>query len=130
MNNTIEMKKIAYIYDNLPTGLILLLLLTAIVYFTLKEVSDELFLNVWVGVSVVTTVVRAFTYIYYKKSYINSQNVKKFYRYYAGLIFVSGLIWGFGILVIMPEDLKYQMFLVLLVTGLVMGAVVSNASKP
>ncbi len=67
--------------------------------------------------------------IAYKKIEVNSENLNFYNRLFFLGVFLSGLIWGLGAFAIFPKESEYQMFLILMIGGLISGAAVSLASK-
>ena len=130
LNNFIYIqKKLEYLFESLQSSILGNLAVAIIVFFTLQNVVEDIYLNLWFSMHLLITLLRILLLYFYKNSKIDSNNIDRYYiLFFLGAIF-SGLLWGAGAFLVFPQESEYQMFLILMVSGLISGAAVSFASR-
>jgi len=128
-NRDVGVKQVEYLYSNLVSALLAVLLITVVIFFTFEELVDSNNLAIWTTCSIVVVVLRLLLYAVYKKDKLNVSNVDKYYYlFFIGLL-TSGLIWGATVLYIFPQEKEYQILLLLILGGLSSGSSVSTSSR-
>ena len=128
-NFNYSLQKQKYLFDNLASSLAGNLAVVVLVYFTLQDIISSFNLNIWLTLHVVITFFRVSLLVVYKKIIIDKSNLHYYCRFFFLGVFLSGLLWGLGAFMIFPQESEYQMFLILMIGGLISGAAVSLASK-
>jgi len=125
----IEIKRLDYLFSNLLSGLVAILSLSTIIYFSFRSYIDSTHLNLWFSLNIFLLTLRLLLLLYYKKSVITQKNIKLFYIYFTILAMLSAVLFGLGAVLILPEDVAHQMILLLLIAGLTSGSSISFSSK-
>ena len=128
-NFIIEIKKLDYLYENLLSGLIAILGLTTIIFFTFADLVESQNLNIWLILNILILLLRGFLLTSYKKTKITKENFFWYYSFFFILASLHALLWGSSALLILPKDIEYQMIILLLTAGLISGSAVSLSSK-
>jgi len=128
-NNFIyRLKKLEYLFENLPSAISANLVIVAIIFFTLQNIVDGEYLNLWFGLHILITLLRAVLIFFYKQREINSENINGYYILFFTGVILSALVWGGGAFTIFPKDSEHQMFFILMIGGIISGSTVSLAS--
>ena len=128
-NFEIEVKKLDYLYENLPSGLVGIFTLSLIIYFTFNGLVDSINLNIWFYSNIFLLVLRILLLVSYKKTKITINNYSKYYFIFFILTTITAFLWGVSAFIILPNEVEYQMIIILLLAGLISGSVISLASK-
>lgn len=124
-----RLKKLEYLFENLPSAIAANLMIIAIVFFALQNIVYYKYLNLWFGLHILITACRMLLIFFYKKREISRENINYYYiLFFSGVIF-SAVVWGSGAFTVFPEDSEYQMFFLLMIGGLISGSTISLASK-
>ncbi len=130
LNNFIYIqKKLEYLFGNLLNSVFGNLAIVIIVFYTLQNVVENTYLNIWFSLHILITLLRTLLLYFYKKDKIDKKNMDRYYILFFSGAFFSGLLWGAGAFLIFPQESEYQMFLILMISGLVSGSAVSFASR-
>ena len=130
MNNfDLEAKKLAYIYNNLSNALVALFMVSSLLFYAYYNLVDNGTLSIWYGLNIVLIVLRMKLFFEYKKVGITEENFARFYWGAFVLMALGALLWGAGAFLIFPPDIEYQMIIIILLAGLISGAMISAASK-
>jgi len=125
----LEVKQLDYIYNNVTNALIALFLLSVIIVYTYYDLVNTLYLVSWFLANLFLVVLRFLLYAQYQKTTITLKNYRYFYQSFFILAILGALLWGAGAFFIFPSTIQYQMIIIILIAGLVSGAVISLASK-
>ncbi len=125
----LEVKQLDYIYNNVTNALIALFLLSVIIVYTYYDLVNTLYLVSWFLANLFLVVLRFLLYAQYQKTTITLKNYRYFYQSFFILTTLGALLWGAGAFFIFPSTIQYQMIIIILIAGLVSGAVISLASK-
>lgn len=128
-NFKIEVEKLNYLYDNLLSGVVAVFLLSVIFLYTLSGLVPIFNLSLWFSLNTVLMFVRIFLYFYYKKVLINQDNHSTYYYLFFTLSTINAIIWGGSAFFIFPQEIHYQMIMLLLIGGMTTAASLSFASK-
>ncbi len=125
----IERKKIDYLFTNLPNGLVGLfgiLIFIAIIYYSHVS-SQNLF--IWLSFSVAILLSRVLLLFSYKRTKISAKNIQKYYYSFTLLAGFSALTWGSSAFLIFPQEIEYQLIILLMTAGVISASVITFASK-
>ena len=128
-NFEIESKRIAYLFENLPSANFAIFALSSILFFTFKGTNEGLALYIWYMLNILLVMFRFMLFYVYKKIGISEKNLGIFYKSLFVFVILSALLWGIGIWSILPPEIEYQVLVLLLVGGMASGASASLASK-
>jgi len=124
---SIKLKKLTYLYDNLLGALISALAIAILMYFSIKDAVNIENLNIWLVSIILITLTRLITYKLYNETKINKKNISKQFFIFFILMLISSTIWSLIPLYIFPENIAYQVLLMLMFGGLATGASLSLA---
>ncbi len=127
-NFKLEVAKLDYLYENTQSAIIAIVVLSIVIFFTFQGQTDTTTLYIWLTLNIVTALLRAILLLYYKRVKINMHNIPLFSNLILFFVILSGLLWGVGAIFILPQDIEYQILMLLMVGGLCAGSSVSNAS--
>ncbi len=128
-NFKVELNKLEYLYENTPSAIIGILVLSLVIFFAFKGHTDQTSLDIWLALNIFLSVLRTASLFYYKRTTITLHNLAFFKSIIFIFIVLSGLLWGVGAFYILPSGIEYQILLLLMVGGLCAGSSVSNASN-
>ncbi len=128
-NFKVELNKLDYLYENTPSAIIGILVLSLVIFFAFQGHTNQTSLDIWLTLNIVLSVLRTASLFYYKRTTITLHNLLLFKSMIFIFIVLSGLLWGVGAFYILPSGIEYQILLLLMVGGLCAGSSVSNASS-
>ena len=128
-NFKVELNKLDYLYENTPSAIIGILVLSLVIFFAFKGHTDQRSLDIWLALNIFLSVLRTGSLFYYKRTTITLHNLLLFKSMIFIFIVLSGFLWGVGAFYILPSGIEYQILLLLMVGGLCAGSSVSNASS-
>ncbi len=128
-NFKVEVAKLDYLYENTQSAIISITVLSIVIFFTFRGHADQSALNVWLGLNIALSILRAILLFIYKKTTLNPHNIRFFNSMILLSVVTSALLWGIGAQAILPSDVEYQILMLLMVGGLCAGSSVSNASN-
>jgi signal transduction histidine kinase len=129
-NQVIEVKRVEYLYENLPSALMALFLLLSATYYIYQPYITPFNLNIWYLVGILLIAVRIFSY----KRFIKLASVGDFsqlerrYKEFFILTALTALHLGSGALIVLPKEIEAQIVLLFFIGGLVSGATVTMAT--
>jgi len=125
----IEIQKIESLYNALLSPLLAIFFLSFIIYYSFEGLVIQENLNIWLGLNMLLLMLRVLSYISYRKTKLNSQNVQKFYRSFFILSTMSAILWGSSAFFILPSEVEYRILILLFITGIISGATISLTPK-
>ncbi|MCW8839098.1 MAG: response regulator [Thiovulaceae bacterium] len=125
----IEYKKLAYLYDNLKQSTIGLFGVSTVIFFLFKGEVTDINLNIWYISLTFTVIGRLILYRKYKGISINKVNFTLFKNLFTISVVVSATLWGIIPIMIFPENIIYQIFLVMMLGGMTSAASASLATN-
>ena len=123
--NNIEIKKIESLYEDMLSPVVTVFLLSIIIYYNFNGLVPQENLNIWLGLSLIVSLLRLFSYVSYRRVKLSSLNMSKYYKYFFILSFLSALLWGSSAFFILPNAMEYRILILLFIAGIVSGATVS-----
>lgn len=118
-----------YLYNNLPVNVGTSGILATMLYFELVKYIDKLELTVWYGAIMMVLAIRMGLLFWFRKTRHNL----KLYNYHYGLFLLgstlSAVIWGMLGSWLMPGNIFYQTFILIVVSGIIAGATISLGAK-
>lgn len=125
----IEKKRLAYLYENLPSSMGALFIIVFIILFVYQDLVPKFNLNIWVEINIFFILLRFLTYFSYKKSSITLSNLKTYYNSFFILSTMSAVALGSSSFLILPESLENMLIIVIFILGLLAGATITLASR-
>lgn len=125
----IEIKKIESLYNALLSPLAAIFILSFIIYYSFEGLVEEQNLNIWLGLNMLLLFVRVLSFISYKKTKITSTNISKYYKSFFILSTLSAILWGSSAFFILPDEVEYRILILLFITGIISGAIISLSPK-
>lgn len=125
--NQININRLKFIYDGLESSFIVVFVLSTIIFFSLLNVVEFEKVSLWYGVTNLILFIRWYIFRDYKKSGLNEENFKWHYNTYFYFSILFAATWGFGLYLIIPEQIEYQILIIMIIAGLASGFSVSNA---
>ncbi len=125
----VQVKQLDYIYNNVSNALMALLFLSFIIFYAYYDLVNTRYLTLWFSANIFLVFVRTLLYLQYKKTPITEENYPYFYKSFFLFTLLGAFLWGGGAFFIFPSAIQYQMIIIILIAGLISGAVVSLASK-
>lgn len=131
MNNTpnqdslehrVLIEQIQLLYRSMVPMLIINLLVSVMLAYTLQGIVPDSTLIIWMGLMLAMLMVRAVVYVIYRQRY-SPEAVDKYSSFLVIGSAVAGLIWGIGGAVMVPtENLEYQLFILFVLLGMGIGS--------
>jgi len=126
----IKLKKLTYLYQNLVNAVLAALSIAIFMYFTIKDNIENInLLNIWLGTIVFITILRLISYMLYDKSKVNEQNISQHFTKFFILTFISSILWTLIPFYFFPDNIAYQVLILLMLGGLATGASLSLAAE-
>jgi len=128
-HKNIEIQKVESLYNALLSPLLAIFVLSFIIYYSFNGLVPQDNLNIWLILNMLLLLLRVFSYLSYKKTKVNAQNVQKFYRCFFILSTISAVLWGSSAFFILPNEVEYRILILLFITGIISGGTISLAPK-
>jgi len=128
-NIEIEIKKLDYLYENLPSALIAVFVLSNIIIYFLYNIVDTQNLIIWFSLNIFLLITRVILLSSYKENKITSSNFSKYYKSFFILSTLNAILWGSSVFFILSADVESKMMIVFLLAGLASGSAVSLSSR-
>ena len=128
-SSDIRIKQVEYLYDNLPSALLGIAVITVVIFFSFTDLVGSSALSYWTALSLGGIFLRFLLYFKYKRVTITEENINFYYRiFYVGLLY-SASVWGSSVIFIFPDEREYQILLLLILGGISSGAAISTCSR-
>jgi len=128
-NIELEIKKLDYLYENLPSALLAVFILSTIMLFSLYDNVDTNNLMIWFTLNLILIMLRVKLLFSYNKIVIRPSLLSKYYKSFFLLSTLNAILWGSSAFFILPADIESKMIIIFLIAGLASGSAVSLSSK-
>ena len=125
-------KQLDFLYQHLPSSLVATVALSLLLFFFLKDFSDQNVLRIWLALTLFVVLLRSVSIILYSKGKRQSSfNGQLYERMFIVGVAAAGMAWGSMGWWIYPmtEDAGSQMFIFLILIGVTGGSVASLAYR-
>ncbi|MFA6629006.1 MAG: HAMP domain-containing sensor histidine kinase [Sulfuricurvum sp.] len=129
MDNEIFSKEVDALYRALPVPLIAIFFNTLIIAYILADHVSYGSLTFWIAANMVLIFARLAAYFYFRSSITPDSTYHPYVAYMAGVI-ASGLLWGSSAYFLLPDSSDHTMMLIIIIGGMVAGAVGSSSYRP
>ncbi|MDD2265459.1 ATP-binding protein [Sulfuricurvum sp.] len=129
MHNEIFSKEVDALYRALPVPLAANLFNALIIIFVLHGHIADTILGLWMGANILVLLLRFANYYKFRFSTI-SLPISTAYNFYMFGIIASGLLWGSSAFYLLPDSANHAVILIIIVGGMVAGAVGSSSYRP
>jgi len=127
---TIERQRFQYLSDNLVPGAGSVLLGIVAILFVFNDKVDNITLFTWAGAAISVSILRIALRPWIRKNLDNPELYPAIERRLIILSTAAGLLWGVGfILLALPTDMFYWVFLSFLIGGYAAGAVFTTSAS-
>jgi len=127
LERRIYLKKLSFLYGELPKGVFVTLFLGFMLVMILKDVVPAERLVIWYGLTLLVSLLRFASFFYFR----SDQNRALRAQRHANLLFlgtlVSGVLWGVSSVYIFPESDELKLIVLFFIAGLSAGATGSLA---
>ena len=122
LERKIYLKKLSFLYGELPKGVFVTIILGLMLVMILKDVIPTERLVIWYGLTVMVSLLRFASYFYFRSDEKRALRVQR----HTSLLFVgtllSGLLWGGSSVYIFPESDELKLIVLFFIAGLSAGA--------
>lgn len=129
MQNELFSKEVDALYRALPVPLIANIVNAFIIAFILRGHIADATLGLWMGANLAIVLFRFANYRKYRFSTVSLSSSTAYNLYMTGVI-ASGILWGSSVYYLLPDSANHAMILIIIVGGMVAGAVGSNSYRP
>jgi len=132
VESTIDRQRFQYLSDNLIPGGGSALFGVAAIIFVFKDKVDDIVLFTWAGAAILVSMLRILLRPWVRRNLDNPHRYPMIERRLIIVSAAAGVLWGISfILLALPEDMFYWLFLVFLIGGYAAGSVfTTSASLP
>lgn len=114
-----------FLYKNFPISIIFIIALATILMLGLINHIESIYLNIWYISVLVILTYRIILFIWYKNTKNRLKLEPYFYYLFIAGSSLSALMWGILGSVLMPTDIPHQTFIIIMISGIIAGAVSS-----
>jgi len=122
LERKIYLKKLSFLYSELPKGIFVTLILGLMLVMILKDVIPRDRLVIWYGLTLVVSLFRFASFFYFRSDEKRSLRMQR----HTSLLFVgtllSALLWGGSSVYIFPESDELKLIVLFFIAGLSAGA--------
>ena len=122
LEHRIYLKKISFLYDELPKGVFATLFLGFLLVMILKEAVPIERLAIWYGLTLFVSLLRVASFFYFRSDENREASVQKHERFLFFGTFLSGLLWGASSVYIFPQSDELKLIVLFFIAGLSAGA--------
>lgn len=124
---SVKIKKLNYLYDNSRSSMAGVIGIATVVFFTLYGEVDNTNLAIWYAFSVSISIFRLSLLKKYNNTVITEQNIKKYTYIFSLFVYLTAISWAIIPFYILPENILYFIFVIIMIGGLTSGASISLA---
>jgi len=125
----LEVDKLKYLYEYVTSAIIGALLVAVLMYLAIIGKVDDTILNTWIILTLLVTLFRLIFSKIFKEITITSENISKYYFIFFSMMSLSAILWTAIPILLFPQEIEYQVLILLMLGGLSTGASVSLAVK-
>lgn len=122
LERRIHLKKLSFLYGELPKGVFATLFLGLMLVMILKDDMSIERLTIWYGLTVLVSLLRFASFFYFKSDGKRALRIQR----HAKLLFIgtllSGILWGISSVYIFPESDELKLIVLFFIAGLSAGA--------
>lgn len=118
-----------YLYNNLPVSIITSGILGVMLYFQLTKVIDKTSLTIWLSAVMTILVIRGGLLLWFRKTRKNLSLRNYHYMFFIFTSNLSAILWGVMGSWLMPDNIFYQTFILIIVCGIIAGATISLGAR-
>jgi signal transduction histidine kinase/CheY-like chemotaxis protein len=122
LEHRIYLKKIAFLYGELPKGVFATLFLGFLLVMVLKEAVPIERLAIWYGLTLFVSLLRVGSFFYFRSDENREASIQKHERFLFLGTFLSGLLWGVSSIYIFPQPDELKLIVLFVIAGLSAGA--------
>lgn len=118
-----------YLYDNLAFSIVSVFVLATILFWELSGFIEKTTLVAWYEFVLMVLALRIGFFIWFRKTRHKIKLQKYHYGFFVLGSSLSAIMWGILGSVLMPVDVVYQAFIIIMVSGIIAGSTISLGAR-
>ncbi len=129
LGTRLRVEQVRLLYANLPAALTAALINGFILFIVQWETVSRASLALWLGAICAVTLFRFGTVAVFRRGELTPANISRWSAWFMFGAVLSAGVWGSAGMVLFPEELANQIFVIFVLAGIAAGAVVSYSAQ-